>query len=92
MTQKDQDSTDEKSNKIFLSVILISNSNLRLIKSLGFIIGIQLFGVFFRVLMKLMFNNYWKVDIFVMKTYGLLSTFLGIIVYSVNAPVLYVFR
>jgi hypothetical protein len=56
------------------------------------IIGMQLVGTFFRQFMTLMFNNYWNVGIFVKKPYGILATFMIIIVYSVNAPVLYVFR
>jgi hypothetical protein len=71
----------------------VNDKNKRLIKSLTFIIGMNLIGVFVKTTMSFMLNTYWKgADVFVKNTYAIGMSFVTIAVYSSNAPVLYIVR
>jgi len=71
----------------------VNEKNKRLIKSLTFIIGMNLIGVFVKTTMNFMFNTYWKgADVFVKNPYAIGMSFVTIAVYASNAPVLYIVR
>jgi hypothetical protein len=70
----------------------VNENNKKLIKSLSFIIIMNMVGVFVKTTMSFLFNTVWKVDAFVKNPYAIGMSFLTIAVYSSNAPVLYVVR
>ena len=57
-----------------------------------FIIGLNMVGVFIKSAMQIVFANFWKVDVFIKNSYAILMSFLTVVIYSANAPVLYTVR
>ncbi|KAL3116392.1 hypothetical protein niasHT_002475 [Heterodera trifolii] len=65
-------------------------NNRKLTKSLIFIIALNLFGVFLKSMVNMLFQSFVVVNIFVKTSVSIAFSFFTITVYSANAPVLYI--
>uniref|UniRef100_A0A914I8N3 G-protein coupled receptors family 1 profile domain-containing protein n=1 Tax=Globodera rostochiensis TaxID=31243 RepID=A0A914I8N3_GLORO len=67
----------------------VNSNNRKLIKSLIFIIGLNLIGVFIKSIVNMIFQSFVVVNVFIKTAFSIAFSFLTITVYSANAPVLY---
>ncbi|KAL3089828.1 hypothetical protein niasHT_022460 [Heterodera trifolii] len=65
-------------------------NNRKLTKSLIFIIALNLFGVFLKSSINMLFQSFVVVNVFVKTSVSIAFSFFTITVYSANAPVLYI--
>ncbi|KAL3114804.1 hypothetical protein niasHT_014618 [Heterodera trifolii] len=65
-------------------------NNRKLTKSLIFIIALNLFGVFLKSMVNMLFQSFVVVNVFVKTSVSISFSFFTITVYSANAPVLYI--
>uniref|UniRef100_A0A914HD08 G-protein coupled receptors family 1 profile domain-containing protein n=1 Tax=Globodera rostochiensis TaxID=31243 RepID=A0A914HD08_GLORO len=68
----------------------VTENNRKLIKSLLFIIGLNLIGVAAKSVIKFIFQYFMVVNVFLKTSNSIAFSFLTITVYSANTPVLYI--
>ncbi|KAL3111950.1 hypothetical protein niasHT_015148 [Heterodera trifolii] len=68
----------------------VTENNRKLNKSLMFIIGLNLFGVFAKIIIDQILQAFLVANVFIHTPYSTVYSFLTIAVYSANAPVLYI--
>ncbi|KAL3096695.1 hypothetical protein niasHT_025123 [Heterodera trifolii] len=78
-----------KIDGLSLSGTLMAN-NRKLTKSLIFIIALNLFGVFLKSSVNMLFQSFVVANVFVKTSVSIAFSFFTITVYSANAPVLYI--